>query len=154
MNCLVQALRKVGDKVEAACPETGKSARELVTALWVHQDQLVTLKTSDGDFRTTVDHRFWNASDQEWQAAQDIDPGKFIFTDTGNLIAFDGRDWPTRTSGIARNRTIARLHSYFVVVGAEEVLVHNRRRIRDYTWNWSNRLTSVDIDADLNDVPK
>ena len=41
------------------------------------------------------------------------------------LSKVDGLDWSTRDGSIAYNVTVAELHSYFVVVGAEEALVHN-----------------------------
>jgi hypothetical protein len=39
-----------------------------------------------------------------------------------------GIDWATQTGGVAYNLTVADLHTYFVVAGDSNVLVHNSCR--------------------------
>jgi pretoxin HINT domain-containing protein/restriction endonuclease fold toxin 7 of polymorphic toxin system len=116
---------KIGDQVRAADPDTGAEGARAVTAVWSHQDQLVDLQIGEGVVTTTEDHPFWNASDQTWQRADAIDAGEFILTADGDLVAVEGIDWATRSGGMAYNLTVADLHTYFVVVGDAEVLVHN-----------------------------
>ncbi|HQY32214.1 MAG TPA: polymorphic toxin-type HINT domain-containing protein, partial [Thermomicrobiales bacterium] len=122
-----KAISKInlGDKVLAEDPEAGSSRGEDVTAVWVHKDTLVTLNTAAGQIRTTENHPFWNASDQAWQPAEEIDPGEAILTNDGDEITVEGIDWSTRDGGVAYNLTVAELHTYFVAVGNAAVLVHN-----------------------------
>ena len=115
----------VSDWVVAADPETGERGPRQVTAVWVHQDQLVDLEIGDGTVTTTEDHPFWNVSDREWQRADELDAGESLLTAGGDLIAVGGMDWATRTGGIAYNLSVADLHTYFVVVGDQPALVHN-----------------------------
>jgi len=116
---------EIGDWVLAADPETGERGLRQVTALWVHADQLVDLVIDGEAVTTTEDHPFWNASDQAWQRADELDRGEVVLTADGDRVAVEGIDWATRTGGIAYNLTVADLHTYFVVVGDEPVLVHN-----------------------------
>ena len=94
-------------------------------ALWSHKDTLVELVTSAGGIRTTENHPFWTATDQAWEAAEDIGSGEDILSDDGALIEVQGIDWVTAGGGVAYNLTVAELHTYFVVVNASAVLVHN-----------------------------
>ncbi|MGW5361914.1 Hint domain-containing protein [Actinopolymorpha pittospori] len=50
---------EVGDKVVATAPHTGEQQVEPVTAVWVHQDNLVDLRVADGVVTTTQDHPFY-----------------------------------------------------------------------------------------------
>ena len=66
---------KVGDNVLATDPETGETAPQEVTAVWVHDDTLVDLEVANGAvITTTEDHPFWNATDHQWQQAQTSTP--------------------------------------------------------------------------------
>ncbi|WP_285685725.1 polymorphic toxin-type HINT domain-containing protein [Actinoplanes sp. NBRC 103695] len=117
---------KVSDEVRATDPETGKAGPRKVTHLWVHQDQLVDLQLSNGSrVTTTEDHPFWNATDQEWQEAQDLDPGDRLYTGGFALASNAGLDWTTTRTSTAYNLTIDDLHTYYVFAGNTPVLVHN-----------------------------
>ena len=83
------------------------------------------LEIGDGIVTTTEDHPFWNASDQAWQPAAELGVGEAVQTADGDRVAVEGIDWATQTGGMAYNLTVADLHTYFVVVGEEELLVHN-----------------------------
>jgi hypothetical protein len=67
---------------------------------------------------------------REWQDAQAIDPGESVLTADGDLLPVQGIDWATQAGGVAYNLTVADLHTYFVVVGDAEVLVHNTCDLR------------------------
>jgi hypothetical protein len=71
------------DWVLAEDPETGTRGPRQVTAQWVHEDQLVDLEVDGGMVRTTEDHPFWNASDQQWQRADTLDAGDGLQPDRG-----------------------------------------------------------------------
>ena len=116
---------EVGDRVLAQDPETGERGARTVTKLWVHQDQLVDLGIDGEVVATTEDHPFWNHSDQAWQEAEDLDFGDLVLTADGELLAVDGLKPFTERQGTAYNLTVADIHTFFVVVGEDEVLVHN-----------------------------
>ncbi|WP_431883847.1 polymorphic toxin-type HINT domain-containing protein [Micromonospora gifhornensis] len=116
---------EVGNTVLATDPETGKEGAREVTHLWVHQDQLVDLKVDGGDVTTTEDHPFWNETDQQWQASQELDPGDLLYTASGDTLAVTGIDWATARHGAAYNLTVADIHTYYVLAGDTPVLVHN-----------------------------
>lgn len=99
----------------------------MVTAVWVHDDTLVDLVLEDGVTVTaTEDHPFWNETDQQWQQAEAVDPGGYLLTADGRTITVTGHDWDTATTETACNRTVANLHTYYVLAGDTPVLVHNQ----------------------------
>ncbi len=79
---------KVGDEVVATDPETGRHGPRKVTHLWVHHDVLLILETATGQLVTTEDHPFWNATDGEFQRADQLDTGD-------ELLPSAARRWPT-----------------------------------------------------------
>ena len=114
----------VGDFVLAQDPETGEVSARRISDTWVHDDDLVRLEI-DGDIvRTTEDHPFWNATDSEWQRADELSLGDSVLTADGRrvkvgvLLGSSGR-------GSAYNLTVEGLHTYHVLFGADAVLVHN-----------------------------
>jgi len=115
----------IGDWVLAEDPETGERGAREVTRLWVHPDTLVDLEINGVDVTTTEDHPFWNATDSEWQRADALDRGDLVLTADGDLLAVDGIDWATATTGTAYNLTINDLNTYYIAIGDEQVLVHN-----------------------------
>jgi RHS repeat-associated protein len=115
-----------GDVVLATDPETGEQGPREVTHVWVHQDQLLDLELANGDtITTTEDHPFWNHTDQQWQQAQQLDPGDLLHTSTGASTAVSGINWNSSRRGAAYNLTINDIHTYYVLVGSTSVLVHN-----------------------------
>jgi RHS repeat-associated protein len=117
---------RVGDKVLATDPETGEEGPRTVTHLWIHDDQLVDLGLAGGKaITTTEDHPFWNETDQQWQQAQQIEPGELLRTATGERLAVAGLNWTTSHAGSAYNLTVADIRTYYVIAGTTPVLVHN-----------------------------
>jgi hypothetical protein len=108
---------KPGDEILATNAETGERAAKTVTAVWVHQDELVDLQLhadSDKDGKpdriitTTEAHPFWNATDHQWQDAQQIGPGETLVTADGHLVPVTGIVWAARRQAAAYNLTVAR----------------------------------------------
>ncbi|MFE2376130.1 polymorphic toxin-type HINT domain-containing protein [Streptomyces sp. NPDC059398] len=121
---------KVGDKVQATDPETGKSAKRKVTALIItegykHFDEL-TIKTKHGKAKLTATstHPFWSPSAHHWIQAGTLKPGMTLLARDGSTVAVQAKH---QFSKHARtyNLTIAQLHTYYVVAGTTPVLVHN-----------------------------
>jgi len=116
---------EVGDWVLAEDPETGERGERQITHLWVHEDILVDLEIEGGAVATTEDHPFWNATDVEWQRADALDPGDLLLSADGDRLTIDGIDWLSGRTTTAYNLTVEGIHTYFVRVGDDEVLVHN-----------------------------
>nr|WP_157529131.1 RHS repeat-associated core domain-containing protein [Kibdelosporangium sp. MJ126-NF4] len=117
---------KVGEEVLAADPQSGTSAPRTVTAVWSHHDVVVDLTTQDGaKVATTEDHPFWNATDRQWQRADELDAGDSLTTASGDQVHVSGLREETARWATAHNMTVAGLHTYFVLVAGKPVLVHN-----------------------------
>ncbi|HZC25993.1 MAG TPA: RHS repeat-associated core domain-containing protein, partial [Actinopolymorphaceae bacterium] len=114
---------KVGDKVVAADPTTGRRAAKKVTKLWVHQDTLVALSVAGKLITTTEDHPFWNATDREWQRADQLGPGDKVVTASGRTLRVDGIRASTSRVATAYNLTVEGIHTYYA--GDAQILVHN-----------------------------
>jgi RHS repeat-associated protein len=114
---------RVGDYVTATDPETGKQHRRKVTHTWKHLDQLHRLDLVGETIDSTEDHPFWNATDGQWEKAQQLDRGDQVLTAGGRtvkVLAF--RPSPRGRAG-AYNLTVATDHTYYA--GLMQVLVHN-----------------------------
>lgn len=118
---------EVGDWVSAQDPETGEHGPHAVTHVWPHEDLLVEFLVGDGRVVTTEDHPFWNATDNKWQEPQDFDLGDMVLTAEGALLPVYGIDWATVVSDDAYDITVAGLHTFYILIGEHEVLVHNCR---------------------------
>ena len=114
-----------GDRVWAHDPESGESGPRKVVGVWPHQDRLVEFTVVGGSVVTTEDHEFWNETDEAWQHTQDFDVGDQLLTAEGALVEVGALDWDTAHYGAAFDLTIEEIHTYFVSVGSEHVLVHN-----------------------------
>jgi hypothetical protein len=116
----------IGDQVLATDPETGRTEALPVTEFFRHDDVLIELALDGGDsVTTTEDHPFWNASDGEWQQAQDLDRGDLLLTADGTEVRVHGLDWTSVHNDEAYNLTVGDIHTYYVVAGSTPVLVHN-----------------------------
>jgi len=118
-------LLQVGDMVLAKDPETGERGPRPVVDVWFHDDLLIDLRIENDRLTTTEDHQMWNATDQAWQESQDIDPGEAVLTADGEHLEVGGLDWLSARTGTAYNLTVDDIHTYFVMVDDEAVLVHN-----------------------------
>jgi RHS repeat-associated protein len=117
---------QVGDQVQATDPETGETGARTVAAVWHHQDTVLELVTADGaTVTTTEDHPFWNATDYEWQQAQQLDPGDHLYATNARPLRVIGLNLATIHTAAAYNLTIRDTHTYYVFAGNNPVLVHN-----------------------------
>jgi RHS repeat-associated protein len=128
---------KLGDKVKATDPETGKTTAEPVVATITGQGtkQLVdiavtTTSGTDGSSLTahvvaTDGHPFYLPSERRWVRATDLgvdDVLQPLESRTRSRVASVARyDATVRV----HNLTIRALHTYYVVAGETPVLVHN-----------------------------
>jgi RHS repeat-associated protein len=118
---------KVGDKVVATDPATGKSGPRTVTHVWVHNDRLTGLAVEGGTVVTTEDHLFWNATDRQWQRADALSAGDRLAGADGRLPKVGGLRLGPFVPAPAYNLTIDDIHTYYVLAGNTPVLVHNTR---------------------------
>lgn len=116
---------EVGDEVLAVDPETGQRGARRVLNLFVHRDTLVDLGIGGCVVTTTEDHPFWNQTDGVFERADALDAGDLVLTADGDLVAVDGFVAGSKQAGMAYNLHIEEIHTYFVVVGDDEALVHN-----------------------------
>lgn len=116
---------EVGDVVLAEDPETGERGPREVTRLWVHGDTLVELEIDGELITTTKDHPFWNHTDSEWQRVDGLGEGDLVLTADGEFLAVDGLVAGSAQRGLAYNLTVDGIHTYYVGIGGDEVLVHN-----------------------------
>ncbi|MCO5993662.1 polymorphic toxin-type HINT domain-containing protein [Actinoallomurus rhizosphaericola] len=121
---------KVGDKVIATDPRSGRTAAEPVLALIVgkgpHDLVDITIKEHhrSGHLYATAHHPFWNATRGRWTYATDLEVGTRLRLPSGA---------PAIVSSVARyhrdqhvnNLSVAGLHTYYVVAGTTPVLVNN-----------------------------
>ncbi|MEV4659073.1 LamG-like jellyroll fold domain-containing protein [Micromonospora sp. NPDC049301] len=120
----------VGDKVMATDPVAGKSEPKQVTQLHRNTDKdLTDLTVRDQDGKvtkveTTWHHPFWNASKRKWDDAKDLKPGTKLLVKGKGAVTVVA---VLNKLGVEemRDLTVADIHTYFVVVGDEPVLVHN-----------------------------
>ena len=117
---------KTGDQVRATDPESGKGGARTVTAVWHHQDAVLKLVFDDGaSVTTTEDHPYWNATDRQWQQAQQLDTGDRLLTSDGSSLHVAGLRADTIRTTEAYSLSIDDIHTYYVVAGTAPVLVHN-----------------------------
>jgi RHS repeat-associated protein len=123
---------KVGDRVAATDPRTGRTTAEPVTALHINHDRDladVTLQdTRTGKtttLHTTWHHPFWNATTGAWAEAAQLKPGDRLRSADGEttrtvaaIKTWTGLDW-------MYDLTVADIHTYYVQAGGGSVLVHN-----------------------------
>jgi large repetitive protein len=123
---------KVGDKVRATDPKTGKTEAKSVTALHNNHDTDladVTIKDTKSGKTTTLHatwhHPFWNASSKQWTEASDLKAGDRLRDANGQTtqMVVAVKIW----TGLAwmRDLTVDDIHTYYVMAGATPVLVHN-----------------------------
>ncbi|WP_344108452.1 polymorphic toxin-type HINT domain-containing protein [Kribbella alba] len=127
---------KLGDKVKATDPATGKTTAEPVVATIIGQgtkhlvDLKVTTTSPDGSTGAahvvaTDGHPFYLPSECGWARATDLDVGDLIQPSQPRTLSRVTSVVRDDAAISAHNLTIDALHTYYVLVGHTTVLVHN-----------------------------
>ncbi|MET9669630.1 polymorphic toxin-type HINT domain-containing protein [Streptomyces sp. NPDC006475] len=124
----------VGDEVVATAADTGETIAKEVKATIVGAGQKdlveITLDSGtagtahDGSITATDGHPFWVPSLKRWVAATDLRAGQWLRTSAGTHVQVTAVKRWTQHAAVY-NLTVADIHTYYVVVGATSVLVHN-----------------------------
>lgn len=121
---------RVGDKVRATDPETGRTVSKRVTRRIVTDDDKhfneLSIATKNGIEKLTAthEHPFWSPSQRDWIPAGKLRPGMTLRTDDGTTVIVTGnRSFTERAR--TYNLTVRDLHTYYVLAGQTPVLVHN-----------------------------
>ncbi|MGW0436220.1 polymorphic toxin-type HINT domain-containing protein [Micromonospora sp. NPDC003197] len=125
---------RVGDEVIATDPETGESGPRVVTREITGSGDKALVEVSidvDGDEGDVTDtivatdaHPFWVANAGRWADAADLHPGDTLLSPEGSrvrvidIVAYNA-------VATVHNLTVDDIHTYYVSVGNESVLVHN-----------------------------
>jgi RHS repeat-associated protein len=125
---------KVGDRVIATDPKTGKTGPQTVLASvggtsYRHLIKItVATKSKHGQhvglIIATEHHRFWNPTQHRWVRADQLSSADHLRTPAGHLVrvlAVTFRDGHPQV----RDLTIADTHTFYVLAGNTPVLVHN-----------------------------
>ncbi|WP_229070829.1 polymorphic toxin-type HINT domain-containing protein [Actinoplanes sp. DH11] len=121
---------RVGDEVLATDPVSGESVAKPVTDLHDHVDsELADVEVVDANGRrllieTTVEHRFWDESNDAWIAADDLQVGSELRSTTAKRVWAAGVVTHTGSERML-DLTVADIHTYYVLAGKTPVLVHN-----------------------------
>ncbi|AEV81563.1 Teneurin-3 [Actinoplanes sp. SE50] len=122
---------KIGDKVRATDPQTGKDTAEPVETLYDNLDHDfvdLTVKHPDGTsavINTTAHHPFWDQSDHKWTDAADLQVGHHLRDTHGQAATTITKVHAYTGAHHMHNLTVTSLHTYYVLAGATPVLVHN-----------------------------
>lgn len=115
---------RVGDRVVATDPLTGRRTPRKVTRVWVHQDQIVRLTVNGDLIATTKDHPFWDATERAWKPAERLDAGDQVLSADGRYARVGGLiNYGSSPERPAYNLTVEGVHTYHV--GRLALLVHN-----------------------------
>jgi RHS repeat-associated protein len=117
---------RVGDLVVATDPTTGRTENQPVTNLIVGNGEkhLVALDLGGDTIVATVGHAFWVAAERRWVEAGKLRTGQRIETADGREVVVGGtRSWTERRQVF--NLTVDTIHTYHVVAGDADLLVHN-----------------------------
>jgi len=121
---------KLGDKVTATDPTTGKTTQQAVVALHDNHDTDLADVTVTGTdhrmsvVRTTQHHLFWDATAGAWIAAADLVAGHQLRSEDGSTETVAAVHSYTAAADM-RDLTVDTDHTYYVIAGDEPVLVHN-----------------------------
>jgi restriction endonuclease fold toxin 2 of polymorphic toxin system/pretoxin HINT domain-containing protein len=114
---------RVGELVAATDPESGERSARRVTRVWVHEDRLMPIVLGGEVLATTEDHPFWNVTDQEWDAAEDLGRGDLVETADRGYVSVDRFIASRVARAPAYNLTVDTVRTYHV--GRLGLLVHN-----------------------------
>ncbi|MFF5210866.1 polymorphic toxin-type HINT domain-containing protein [Streptosporangium sp. NPDC000396] len=126
---------KVGDKVLATDPETGKiGPRVVVTPISSEGPKMLVQITVDidgkkgeatGAITATNNHPFWVEKLRTWVPAEQLKPGMWLRTSSGTYVQVSATIQWTVPHQHVHNLTVEDLHTYYVLAGETPVLVHN-----------------------------
>jgi hypothetical protein len=136
---------KVGDKVQAANPKTGKhQGSRTVQHVWINHDHDLldlSIRTKNGHtatLHTTTNHPFWDDTTHTWVPAGKLHHGDALNTAT-NGHAYVVATHPTPGAANRWNLTVQHLHTYYVLAGQTPVLVHNSAGCLPALRDWSSQ---------------
>ncbi|MEU7890653.1 DNRLRE domain-containing protein [Microbispora bryophytorum] len=126
---------QIGDSVLASDPVSGRTEAKPVVALISGEGEKnlveITVNT-DGSYGggtavvlATDLHPFWSASEARWFNAKDVEAGMDLRTSGGHRVKVLSTRAYSENNLHAYNLTVDGTHTYYVHVGAVEVLVHN-----------------------------
>jgi hypothetical protein len=120
---------KIGDLVLATDPTTGRTETRPVTALvaGAGEKDLVELAIGDAELVATQGHPVWAANRGAWVEAGDLEQGdRVVSADRRMAAVTSSREWTEYEQVF--NLTVDGLHTYYVIAGTTDVLVHNVQR--------------------------
>ncbi|MFI0449616.1 polymorphic toxin-type HINT domain-containing protein [Actinomadura sp. 6N118] len=127
---------KIGDKVLATDPETGKTTPRPVldtivgagtkTLVQLTIDSSATKKSKSGVLISTDNHPFWVVDKKQWLDAGQLKPGMWLRTSAGTHVQITAIKTWTKYQQVY-NLTVETDPTYYVVAGTTPVLVHNCR---------------------------
>ncbi|MFU8851227.1 LamG-like jellyroll fold domain-containing protein [Micromonospora sp. SL1-18] len=121
---------KIGEKVQAADPTTGRTEKRPVSAVIVGTGQKnlvqITIQADGetGEVTATEGHPFWIVGESRWVEAKDLKPG-YVFETADHRPASVARTLKRTEWQRVYNLTVDGLHTYFVVAGSAPLLAHN-----------------------------
>ncbi|WP_214324798.1 DNRLRE domain-containing protein [Nonomuraea sediminis] len=121
---------KIGDEVIATDPETGKTVARKITALHRNNDTAmadVVVEASSGrasTINTTQEHPFWSVTRNKWVNARELLRGEKLRTVSGDTVRVLAVRAFVRAQ-VMYNLTVDDIHTYYVLVGDQAILVHN-----------------------------
>lgn len=123
---------RVGDRVAATDPQTGRTEAKQVTALHRNDDlDLVDVTVHDDTtgattvLHTTRHHPFWVSNTNQWTDAADLQHGDRLLDHAGatTQAVVAVKTWTALQR--MHDLTVADIHTYYVTAGTTPVLVHN-----------------------------
>ncbi|WP_284044627.1 RHS repeat-associated core domain-containing protein [Actinoplanes sp. M2I2] len=119
-----------GDTVAAGDPTAGldSTGRQVTHTIRTDDDkQFVDVTVADGSsstITTTEHHPFWSQTREKWVDAGDLREDELLRTSAGTYVQVSAvRSYENKE--VTYDLTVAGLHSYYVLAGADAVLVHN-----------------------------
>jgi hypothetical protein len=114
---------ETGDQVLTLDPATGEQSIQSVTAVFPHEDQIVTLTLSDGsEVGTTAKHPWWLPGEREFARTDHLVVGDELLTASGALVSVAAVTF-TGGDGRVYDLTVSGTHTFYV--GDTPTLVHN-----------------------------
>ncbi|GAA3137931.1 polymorphic toxin-type HINT domain-containing protein [Nonomuraea salmonea] len=121
---------EAGDEVVATDPATGRTESRPVVALISSKgvkklvDITVTVDGAKDVITATDNHPFWVPKRKAWLTAGALQPGMWLQTSAGTYVQITAIEHRTATQRV-HNLTVEDFHTYHVVAGDQDVLVHN-----------------------------